>query len=331
MTIFRKPTNLVVKHNKLDVVIMDIVADLRKHSRNVFRELGLHQNNYKRLGVSLSESHILLSVIENPCSTLGDVAKTINLDKSTTSRHVDGMVKKGWLQLDADPSDKRRRFLTITPSGSELANKIHNEATHHVSSAMQYLSLENQQIVLKGMQLYAEALEKTRAKEAISIIPLSPEHDKTLTRLIVQVLEEYNCNKPGFAAKDHELHHMYATYQQPGYAYFIVLLEGKVVGGAGIAPLEGGGKEICELRKMYLLPETRGLGIGKKLMDTVLRAACELGYKKCYLETVSHMDGAIKLYKKYGFTQRETPLGTTGHFGCDLYFERSILGITFNK
>lgn len=310
---------------------MNLVADLRMHSGIVIRELSLHQNNYKRLGVSLSESLILSSVIESPCSTLGYISKAINLDKSTTSRHVDGMVKKGWLELDIDLSDKRRRFLTITPAGSELANKIHDEATHHVNSAIQNLSLENQQIVLKGMQLYAEALEKTRAKEAISIVPITPVHEKTLTRLIVQVLEEYNCNKPGFAAKDHELHHMHATYQQPGYAYFIVLMEGKVVGGAGIAPLEEGGKELCELRKMYLLPKTRGLGIGKKLMDTVLRTACELGYKKCYLETASHMDEAIKLYKKYGFTQRETPLSAEGNLDCDLYFERSILGITFNK
>lgn len=310
---------------------MNLVIDLRKHSRQVFRELGLHQQNYKRLGISLSESHILLSVTENPCSTLGDIAKAINLDKSTTSRHVDGMVKKGWLQIDTDPTDKRRRFLTITSAGSKLAALIHTEATQHVQSAMQCLSTDNQQIVLRGMQLYAEALEKARAKEATRIVPLQETHDKALTRLIVRVLEEFDCNKPGFAAKDHELHHMHSTYQQPGYAYFVALLDGKVVGGAGIAPLENGEQGICELRKMYLLPETRGLGIGSRLMDTVLRAACELGYKKCYLETVAHMDGAVKLYKKYGFTQRDTPLGKTGHFGCDLYFERSILGITFNK
>jgi len=310
---------------------MTMLTDLRTHSRKVFRELGLRQTDFKQLGVTPSESQILLSVIENPCSSLGDIAILINLDKSTTSRHVDGMVKKGWLRLETDQVDKRRRFLTATEEGGKLANTINAKAAEHVGSAMEHLSEEGQQAVLLGMKIYAEALEKARLKNGTKIEPICAEHERALTRMILQVLDEYDCNKPGFAAKDRELHRMYQTYRQDGYAYFVALMNDKVVGGIGIAPLQGEASAVCELRKMYILPEGRGIGLGKQLMDKALRAACELGYKKCYLETVSNMDAAVSLYEKYGFTRRDTPLGNTGHFGCDLYFERLLLGITFNK
>jgi putative acetyltransferase len=97
-----------------------------------------------------------------------------------------------------------------------------------------------------------------------------------------------------------------------------------VVGGGGIAPLEGGDADTCELKKMYFLPEGRGLGLGEEVLKACLASAKQLGFKRCYLETFNTMKGAMKLYEKNGFVEINGPLGNTGHFACDTFYARML-------
>jgi putative acetyltransferase len=99
---------------------------------------------------------------------------------------------------------------------------------------------------------------------------------------------------------------------------------GRVVGGGGIAALEGGDAGVCELRKMYFLPEARGKGVGEALLRHCLAVAANLGYRRCYLETLTGMEGAMKLYAKVGFQPLCAPLGRTGHGGCDRWYAREL-------
>src|SRR5690606_11770443 len=99
---------------------------------------------------------------------------------------------------------------------------------------------------------------------------------------------------------DPEVDWLSKAYAQPRCAFFVVEQAGVVLGGAGIAPLEGGDPGICELRKMYFLPQARGKGAGSTLMAACLQAARRFNYRQCYLETLSGMDGAIRLYERSG-------------------------------
>jgi putative acetyltransferase len=96
------------------------------------------------------------------------------------------------------------------------------------------------------------------------------------------------------------------------------------VGGGGVAPLEHGEPDVCELRKMYFLPEARGFGAGRAMITRCLDTARELGFKRCYLETLTGMDAAQALYRKQGFTPLCAPMGSTGHHGCDRWFIRTL-------
>jgi putative acetyltransferase len=62
-------------------------------------------------------------------------------------------------------------------------------------------------------------------------------------------------------------------------------------------------ENICELRKMYLLKEMRGRGLGKIILDTAIDIAKEKHYGKIILETISALKTAIFLYKRYGFKE----------------------------
>jgi len=71
-----------------------------------------------------------------------------------------------------------------------------------------------------------------------------------------------------------------------------------IVGCFGLFPVND---FTCELRKMYLLKESRGKGLGKFILDTAIRTAGKKHYKKIILETISALTTAIFLYKRYGF------------------------------
>src|SRR5690606_27223481 len=103
------------------------------------------------------------------------------------------------------------------------------------------------------------------------------------------VMPEFGAVGCGFAINDPEVSHMSRAYEGPRAAYFVVTHQGRVVGGGGIAPLAGGPADVCELRKMYFLPETRGHGLGRRLIELCLDAARQRGFRVCYLETLTSM------------------------------------------
>ena len=155
------------------------------------------------------------------------------------------------------------------------------------------------------------------------IRPITPADNAAVAGVIRCVMPEFGANGPGFAIHDAEVDGMAAAYAQPGCAYFVVERDGRVCGGGGVAPLRGE-PGTCELRKMYFLPELRGRGVGKALIVRCLDAARELNYRQCYLETLTGMDAAQKLYEKHGFQRISAALGNTGHFGCNRFYLRQL-------
>ncbi len=99
---------------------------------------------------------------------------------------------------------------------------------------------------------------------------------------------------------------------------------GRIVGVAGIAPLANEADSICELQKMYFLPETRGIGIGTEMMEVCIQSARNFGFEKCYLETMPFMLNAQKLYKKTGFEYISGPMGSTGHVSCPVWMLKEL-------
>jgi putative acetyltransferase len=153
--------------------------------------------------------------------------------------------------------------------------------------------------------------------------PIRPEDDPAVARVIRTVMPEFGARGPGFAINDPEVDAMCAAYPPPRAAYFVLEVEGAVVGGGGVGPLAGAGPNdapTCELRKMYFLAAARGLGAGKALLARCIDEARARGYRRMYLETLTGMDAAQRLYDRFGFAKLAAPLGATGHFGCDRWY-----------
>lgn len=156
------------------------------------------------------------------------------------------------------------------------------------------------------------------------IRPITAADDAVMAAVIRTVMPEFGAVGDGFAINDPEVDWMSQAYAQPRCAYFVVERDGLVLGGGGVAPLTGGDPDVCELRKMYFLQALRGLGAGAAMMAKCLESARSLGFKTCYLETLSGMDAAMRLYEKSGFQRLAAPMGATGHNGCNAFYLRSL-------
>lgn len=153
---------------------------------------------------------------------------------------------------------------------------------------------------------------------------MRPGDNPAVGRIIRDVMTEFGAVGCNFSISDPEVDAMYEAYPQPAAAFFVVEACGRVLGCGGMGPLQGGPADVCELRKMYFLPGLRGTGMGTKLLATILDAARQAGYRRCYLETLGNMTGARRLYLKHRFEPLDAPLGNTGHSGCNAWMIRGL-------
>ncbi len=158
----------------------------------------------------------------------------------------------------------------------------------------------------------------------ITIRSIQPSDNAALAVIIRRALEEFGANHPGTVYYDATTDALYELFREPGSGYFVALIDDKVVGGGGIFPTEGLPEGTCELVKMYLSPEARGAGLGKKLIETSLAFAKETGYKNVYLETMPELKQALKVYAHLGFNYLSAPMGNSGHTGCSLWMIKEL-------
>ena len=146
--------------------------------------------------------------------------------------------------------------------------------------------------------------------------------DNGIVELIIRnCLIEFNGNRAGTAWEDPDLCRFSEIYNAENKKYWVAETD-RVVGGVGIAPLAGA-DGVCELQKMYCIPEFRGTGIAHQLILTALEHAKKY-FDRCYLETFGNMTAAQKFYEKYGFTRLDKPLGNTGHYACDVRYIKNL-------
>ncbi|MDA7741992.1 GNAT family N-acetyltransferase [Francisellaceae bacterium] len=148
--------------------------------------------------------------------------------------------------------------------------------------------------------------------------------DLTICQIIKKVGAEYGAVGQGFGPSDPEVLCMSQNYKKDLKSkYLVARVNGKIVGGCGIASFNESSK-ICELRKLFLLPESRGFGIGQKLVLGCLDFSGSQGFKNCYLDTMKNMSSAIALYEKFGFKHLDGPLEGTEHNGCDVWMLKTL-------
>ena len=153
---------------------------------------------------------------------------------------------------------------------------------------------------------------------------IKPQDNLAVATVIRDVMTEFGAVGQGFSIEDPEVDVMFEAYEDVRSRFYVLEDMGRVLGCGGIAPLTGGDRNDCELKKMYFLPEARGQGLGRLLAETLLVDAQRIGFRRVYIETLERMTIANRLYQKLGFERLEQGLGNTGHCGCDAYYALNI-------
>lgn len=159
----------------------------------------------------------------------------------------------------------------------------------------------------------------------MKIRPVELKDNEPLAVALRKVLVEMGVPKVGTAYEDKELDAMFQAYAKPRFQYYVVEDQETILGGAGIAPLKEGDPSVCELQKMYFLPEARGKGLGKQMIDLCLDFAKANDFQICYIETMPNMLDAQALYKKVGFQYIDHAMGNTGHNSCPVWLTKSLV------
>lgn len=116
-----------------------------------------------------------------------------------------------------------------------------------------------------------------------------------------------------------ELASLPGKYAPPKGALYLALVEGKAAGCIALRPME---EKICEMKRLYIYPEYRHLGLGKLLVMKIIAEGQKLGYSAVRLDTLTSMTAALALYRAQGF--REIPPYTFNPLDGATYMERRL-------
>lgn len=120
-----------------------------------------------------------------------------------------------------------------------------------------------------------------------------------VAQIICSVLAEYGLHwEPKDA--DRDVLQVEDYYLRVGGEFWVIECQGKLVGTGAYYPVTRGEKAV-EIRKMYFLPEVRGRGLGKYLLQQLEIAIADRGFEQVWIETASVLIEAVKLYESAGY------------------------------
>ncbi|MGI9920345.1 bifunctional helix-turn-helix transcriptional regulator/GNAT family N-acetyltransferase [Vibrio owensii] len=296
---------------------------LRHYSRQAVRLLGMLDKQCGDVALTPVQAHSLGEIQLQPL-TINQLAQQLNVDKSNASRTVTGLIKLGLVESIENPKDKRSQLVALTEQGQQALSQLDQQQNSFFEQLLTQLDDSEQEQLKLGLETYLKGLTKVCLAEEYVLRPLTKADNSQVADVIRKVSAEYGLTADkGYGVADPTLDDMYSVYDQQGAAYWVVEYQGEIVGGGGFAPLAGE-PNVCELQKMYFLPQTRGHGLAKRIVALSLQLAKQFGYQQCYLETTECLREAVGLYEKLGFEHLDAPLGQTGHDACEVVMLKTL-------
>ena len=270
----------------------DPIARIRRFNRAVTSETGVLDTSFLGRGRPLGPARVLHAI--GPDSReISDIRAFLRIDKTLLSRLMKSLIDEGLVRLTPAPDDARRRIATLTDAGRAEYDAYEALSDDHAHRLFQ--RHPNRQALLAAMDLVATAL----GREAIALTECDPRDDTALYCLQAYYDELARRFPGGFdvnLSRDPDATDMI----RPRGVFLVALSDGVPVGCAG---LKGKGTAVAEVKRLWIAPAARGLGLARQMMDRVEATARELGIDTLRLDTNSALPEAVALYENTGWTR----------------------------
>lgn len=274
--------------------MLDPISRVRRFNRAVTSEVGALDTSFLGRGRPLGAARVL-NAIGHGRSDVAELRDYLVLDSGLMSRLLRSLEEEGLVTTKPHPEDARRRIAKLTAAG-----RREFEAYETLSNAQaeSMLARHSQpEALLAAMDMVAAALGRSR----ISIDLLDPRSEPArycLGEYYAELSRRFARGYDVALSRDPDATDMIA----PRGAFFVALSDGLPLGCVG---LKGAGGPLAEIKRLWVAPAARGLGLARRLMDAAETAARQLSITTLRLDTNSALGEAMQLYRRTGWTEIE--------------------------
>ncbi len=169
---------------------MNNISKIRSELRYVVRELGLLQRNCWESGLSLIQAHVLTYLAQNGDTPSADLCRHLNMEKASLSRSLGTLESKGYICLNRDPADKRKKSIVLSPSGLAALARANSMADTRMAAILNGLEDQEVETIQNGLRLlricsFRHNLDRTR--DRIQLERLNPAYEQSVNDLLNEV------------------------------------------------------------------------------------------------------------------------------------------------
>jgi GNAT superfamily N-acetyltransferase/DNA-binding MarR family transcriptional regulator len=272
--------------------MLDSIARLRRFNRAVTKEVGALDTSYLGRGRPLGVVRVL-QLVRPEGSDIADIRAKLALDSGLLSRLLRGLEDEGLLTLESDPQDRRCRIARLTPNGQ--AEMAAYEALGYAKAQEVFTRAGSRQAELIGaMDLIATIILQDQV-EIRAADPDSPAALACLERyyaLLATKIEGVTAHMLTLPLADAP------NYRPPIGSFLVAWSDDLPIGCVSLRPFASGG---AELKRLWVDPDARGQGLGRRLMRAIESEARNLGYRELKLDSNTALPEAIALYRRDGW------------------------------
>lgn len=277
----------------------DAIDQIRSFNRFYTRHIGILDEGFLGQPLNLPEIRVLFEVAKERRMNATALAEYLRMDPGYVSRILAKLLKMDLLLSTPDSSDRRRKQLTLTPSGGALLESLTKLARDNLEQLLAPLTITQRSELLSLMNRIRALLEPRR-EQRVLIRPLQlGDLGTVINRHALLYATEYQWDKTFERTVLEVLATFASTVDETCERGWIAEVDGQFAGSI-FAVKES--DEIARLRALLVEPQFRGMQIGRQLIEQCIDFCRQSGYKQMTLWTCSCLTQARKLYTKAGFT-----------------------------
>jgi DNA-binding MarR family transcriptional regulator len=275
---------------------MDEVATLRTFNRCYTQRIGVLAESYLGTGRALGPSRLLFEIGADGARVV-DLRRRLGLDSGYLSRLLRQLEQENLVTLSADPGDGRQRIVRLSPAGRGEWRRLDRRSDDVARHLVEPLSAR-QRAELASALATAERLLRAATVETDLVDPRSPAAQSALARYFGELDERFRSGFDPGAGGAADI----AAMRSPDGAFVLMRSDQVTVGCGGLQRIDDATGEI---KRMWIDPDWRGLGLGGRLLTRLEAVARELGRTRVVLDTNETLVEAIAMYERAGYQQIE--------------------------